>query len=72
MLNGENEVSCDKATYERSKDLLVCRGNAELREGPDCVAGEWIEFDLAAESVTVGGGARVVIGESNGAGGVCR
>jgi len=74
MLNGENEVSCDKATYERTKDLLICRGSAELREGPDCVAGKWIEFDLAAETVKVGGGAKVVIGETNGAsaGGVCR
>jgi lipopolysaccharide transport protein LptA len=66
MSQGDNEARCDKATYERAKDLLVCRGNAELREGSDCVAGEWIEFDLAAETVTVRGGARVVIGGENG------
>jgi lipopolysaccharide transport protein LptA len=62
MSNRKNEARCDRATYERSKETLVCRGNAELREGDDCVAGEWIEFDLEADTVKVGGGAKVVIG----------
>jgi lipopolysaccharide export system protein LptA len=62
MSNRTNEARCDRATYERSKDMLVCRGNAELREGDDCVAGEWIEFDLESETLKVGGGAKAVIG----------
>jgi lipopolysaccharide export system protein LptA len=64
MKSPKNEARCDRATYEKSKDMLVCRGNAELREGGDCVAGEWIEFDLESETVRVGGGAKVVIGGS--------
>jgi len=76
MTNGENEARCDKATYERVEDMLICRGNAELREGSDCAAGKWIEFDLTAETIKVGGGATVVIGGKNGggarSGGVCR
>jgi lipopolysaccharide transport protein LptA len=74
MMNGGNEARCDQATYERAKDSLVCRGNAELQEGTDCVKGEWIEFDLAAETVKVGGGARVVLGGENGnsSNGACR
>jgi len=74
MTNGDNEARCDHATFERAKDLLICRGNAELQEGADCVTGNWIEFDLAAETVKVGGGATVVLGGDNGAPsrGACR
>jgi lipopolysaccharide export system protein LptA len=73
MTNRKNEARCDRATYERSKDTLVCRGNAELREGDDCVAGEWITFDLESETVKVGGGAKVVIGGDGSSGqGQCR
>jgi lipopolysaccharide transport protein LptA len=62
MTQGEREARCDEATYERADDLLVCRGNAELREGEDCVVGDRIEFDTEAETVNVKGGAKVVIG----------
>jgi len=62
MTQGKREARCDEATYERKDDLLICRGHAELREGEDCVVGEWIEFDTAAETVNVKGGAKVVIG----------
>jgi lipopolysaccharide transport protein LptA len=62
MTQGEREARCDEATYERAEDLLICRGNAELRDGEDCVAGEWIEFDTTTETVNVKGGAKVVIG----------
>jgi lipopolysaccharide transport protein LptA len=62
MTQGDREAHCDEATYERAEDLLICRGNAELREGEDCVAGQWIEFDTAAETVNVKGGAKVFIG----------
>jgi lipopolysaccharide transport protein LptA len=68
MTNGKNEARCDQATYERSDDRLICRGNAELRDESDCVAGKWIEFDLGADTVKVGGGATVVIGGEAGAG----
>lgn len=74
MTSGENEARCDQATYERAKDLLICRGNAELQEGADCVTGNWIEFDLVADTVKVGGGATVMLGGDNGAQpkGACR
>jgi lipopolysaccharide transport protein LptA len=62
MTQGEREARCDEATYERAEDLLICRGNAELRDGEDCVAGQRIEFDTAAETVNVKGGAKVFIG----------
>jgi lipopolysaccharide transport protein LptA len=62
MTEGESEARCDEATYERATEMLICRGNAELRDGEDCVAGQWIEFDTAAETVKVKGGAKVVIG----------
>lgn len=52
---------CDQATYDRSRDRLICSGNAELREGEDRVRGREIEFDLAKETVTVKGGASVLI-----------
>lgn len=74
LTNGEYDVRCDQATYERVADTLICRGNAEMREDDDCVAGKWIEFDLNADTVKVGGGATVVLGgenESRGSG-VCQ
>ena len=60
MAQGELEAHCDEATYERSEQRLVCRGSAELYDGPDRVAGQEIEFNLATESVTVSGNAAVV------------
>jgi lipopolysaccharide transport protein LptA len=73
MSNGKSQALCDRATYERSKEKLFCRGHAELREGEDCIAGEWIEFDLESETVKVGGGAKVVIGgDSASVQGTCR
>ncbi len=61
MVQGEREARCDTATYHRSQDMLICTGNAELRQGEDIVTGEVIEFDLAAERVVVKGGASVLI-----------
>lgn len=60
VVQGAREASCDRATYYRGDQRLVCEGHAELREGEDSVAGEVIEFDLAAERVVVKGGARVL------------
>jgi lipopolysaccharide export system protein LptA len=59
VVQGTREARCDEAVYHRSEDLLVCEGHAELRDGEDRVAGEVIEFDLAAEKVFVKGGATV-------------
>jgi len=73
LTNGEYDARCDEATYEREADTLTCRGHAEMREGDDCVAGQWIVFDLNTDTVKVGGGATVVLGgENEGRGsGVC-
>ena len=60
--NGDYVARCDEAIYEREQDTLTCRGNAEMWDGDDCVAGEWIFFDLSAETLKVGGGARVLLG----------
>ena len=60
MAQGEREAHCDEAIYARGDQRLVCRGNAELQDGPDRVAGEEIVFDLATEAVTVTGNAAVV------------
>jgi len=73
MSDARKVVRCDHATYERAKDRLICRGNADLSDDEDCVAGEWIEFDLLAETIKVGGGARVLLGgeDSNPRAGGC-
>ncbi len=60
VAQGTREARCDQATYYRSDERMLCEGNAELRDGDDRVAGEVIEFDLAAERVLVKGGANVL------------
>jgi lipopolysaccharide export system protein LptA len=60
VVQGEREARCDVATYYRSEEKLICEGNAELRDGEDRVAGQVIEFDLAASRVVVKGGATVL------------
>jgi len=69
MTQNDIEALCDKATYERIAQILLCEGNAELRDGPNRVTGSVIEFDLENEVVKVKGGASVLIypesGESN-------
>jgi lipopolysaccharide export system protein LptA len=65
-VRGRHEARCDRATYERSEQRLVCRGNAELREGGDRVTGAQIEFDIESERVVVSGGASIVIQPSGG------
>jgi lipopolysaccharide transport protein LptA len=73
MRQGESEARCDNATFERARDLFVCRGAAELRDADGCVAGDRIEFDLSADTVKVVGGARVMINGADGAvAGSCR
>jgi lipopolysaccharide export system protein LptA len=60
VAQGTREARCDQATYYRGDERMLCVGNAELRDGEDRVAGEVIEFDLAAERVVVKGGASVL------------
>ena len=60
------EARCDHATYERIAQLLLCEGNAELRDGENRVAGSTIEFDLEREIVKVKGGASVLIYPTSG------
>ena len=60
VVQGTRQARCDEAIYLRSQERLVCEGNAELIDGDDRVAGERIEFDLAAEKVYVKGGATVL------------
>ena len=59
VTQGDREARCQRATYLRGTDSLVCSGSAELRDGRDRVRGDVIEFDLAAEIVTVTGGAEL-------------
>jgi lipopolysaccharide export system protein LptA len=44
---GDREARCQEATYVRTSDTIVCRGNAEVVQGCDRVRGREIEFDLA-------------------------
>ena len=66
VVRGTHEARCDRATYDRSERRVVCRGNAELREGGDRVTGAQIEFDIASERVIVSGGASVVMSAGGG------
>ncbi len=59
VTQGDREALCQRATYLRGSETLICRGSAELRDGRDRVRGEVIEFDLDAETVTVTGGAEL-------------
>jgi lipopolysaccharide export system protein LptA len=52
---------CDEATYRRSEEKLLCRGNAELSYGCDIVRGREIEFDLARDGARVVGAASDLI-----------
>ena len=66
VVRGRHEARCDRAIYERSEQRVVCRGNAELREGGDRVTGARIEFDIESERVVVSGGASVVMSAGGG------
>jgi lipopolysaccharide export system protein LptA len=61
VTQGDREVRCERATYHRDSDRLVCSGSAELRDGADRISGDVIEFDLARETVVVTGGARLTL-----------
>ncbi len=61
MVRGAREARCQEAIYYRIEGRLVCRGEAELREGGDLVRGQVIEFDVETDRVTVSGGASVLL-----------
>jgi lipopolysaccharide assembly outer membrane protein LptD (OstA) len=64
---GERSASCHEAIYHREQGRLVCRGEAELRDGPDRVSGDVIEFDIDSDRVVVSGGASVLMESEDGA-----
>ena len=53
VVQGTQEVRCDSGTFQRAEELLVCCGNAELRDGASRVRGKCIEFDLGNQTVRV-------------------
>jgi lipopolysaccharide transport protein LptA len=53
VVQGTQEAHCDSGTYQRAEELLVCCGNAELRNGASRVRGKCIEFDLSNQTVRV-------------------
>ena len=55
-------VSCARATYHRAGRRIECTGGAQLRQGADRVSGQTVEFDLAADRVTVTGRTRLQLG----------
>lgn len=61
LQQGDQKARCEEATYDRSADRLTCRGNAVFEEGGNELHGALIEIDLAAETMHVTGGARVLI-----------
>jgi len=62
VVQGERVASCDRATYLRADQLVVCSGRATLTQGCDVVRGRRIEFDLEREHFRVTGAASVVLG----------
>lgn len=61
MAQGTQAARCDKATYDRDKDRLVCEGNAKFRDGDNELSGSVIDIDLAREKVVVKGGASILV-----------
>jgi len=61
VIQGERVASCDKATYVRADQRIVCSGHASVVDGCDVVRGGRIEFDLEYEQFTVMGAASVVL-----------
>jgi lipopolysaccharide export system protein LptA len=58
---GARSASCREAIYHREQGRLVCKGEAELRDGPDRVSGDVIEFDIDSDRVVVSGSASVLM-----------
>jgi lipopolysaccharide export system protein LptA len=61
VVQGERRANCDRATYQRASQTVICVGHAELLERCDRVRGEEIHFNLETERVRVLGAPSVVI-----------
>ena len=61
LRQGDQRARCDEAVYDRAADRLTCKGNAVFEEDGNELRGAVIEIDLAAETMHVMGGARVLI-----------
>lgn len=64
---GDRRARCDRATYLRAENEVVCRGRAKLTQGCDVVRGREIRFDLEREHFRVIGAASVVLRDAKGA-----
>ncbi|MCH8084472.1 MAG: hypothetical protein IH885_09590 [Myxococcales bacterium] len=53
VVQGDQVASCDKGTFQRAEELLICCGHAELQDGVSRVRGKCIEFDLGNQTVRV-------------------
>ena len=61
VTQADKRARCDRATYERDTQTVICTGHAEIMQGCDRVRGTEIHFDLDRERVRVLGGPSVVI-----------
>lgn len=61
VTEGNRSAHCERATYLRSEQTLVCSGRAELVSGCDIVRGRSIAFDLDRDRAKVSGAASVLI-----------
>jgi lipopolysaccharide export system protein LptA len=61
VVQGARSARCDRAVYEHAAARIVCRGNADLRDGEDRIRGERIAFDLAERRVSVEGDVRLTL-----------
>jgi len=61
LAKGERSARCDRAIYDRTRDVLTCEGHAEFQEGENRLSGERIEIDLAQDRMRVHGAAAVTL-----------
>ena len=61
LSQGDQQVWCDEAVFDRVAEKLFCRGNGRFVDRENELRGREIEIDLKRESVRVRGDARVVI-----------
>ena len=68
VILGGQEARCDNGTFQRAEELLICCGNAELRDGSSRVRGKCIEFNLGDQTVRVEDATVNIIPASNDSG----
>jgi lipopolysaccharide transport protein LptA len=61
VVQGTRSARCARADYENAAERIVCRGDAELRDGDDRIVGEQIVFDLGERRVRVAGDVQVLL-----------